>query len=104
MKLLTIEKAPRQENEKGADWRARAVCPGYDPELFFPVGTTGPAMEQTRYAKAICNHLCPVRNECLSWALDGRHEYGVFGGMSEDERRVLALRLATTQNTPRRIK
>jgi WhiB family redox-sensing transcriptional regulator len=63
------------------DWRHRARCRDVDPELFFPVGTTGPA-------KAICT-LCPVREECLQWALDTAQDAGVWGGLSEEERRAL---------------
>jgi WhiB family redox-sensing transcriptional regulator len=59
-----------------------------DPELFFPVGTTGPAEAQVQSAKAICA-LCPVREECLQWALDTAQDAGVWGGLSEEERRAL---------------
>jgi WhiB family redox-sensing transcriptional regulator len=72
-------------------WRDRARCrPGsmIDPELFFPVGTTGPAEAQINTAKAICA-LCPVRVECLQWALDTAQDAGVWGGLSEGERRTL---------------
>ena len=68
------------------DWRHRARCRDVDPELFFPVGTTGPAEAQVQAAKAICA-LCPVREECLQWALDTAQDAGVWGGLSEEERR-----------------
>ena len=70
------------------DWRHRARCRDVDPELFFPVGTTGPAEAQVQSAKAICA-LCPVRDECLQWALDTAQDAGVWGGLSEEERRAL---------------
>jgi WhiB family redox-sensing transcriptional regulator len=69
-----------------SDWRHRARCLTSDPELFFPVGTTGPAEAQTREAKAVCA-LCPVREECLEWALETHQDVGVWGGLSEEERR-----------------
>jgi WhiB family redox-sensing transcriptional regulator len=69
------------------DWRHRARCRDVDPELFFPVGTTGPAEAQVQSAKAICA-LCPVREECLQWALDTAQDAGVWGGLSEEERRA----------------
>src|SRR6266536_1082482 len=69
------------------DWRHRARCRDVDPELFFPVGTTGPAEAQVQAAKAICA-LCPVREECLQWALDTAQDAGVWGGLSEEVRRV----------------
>ena len=65
------------------DWRHRARCRDVDPELFFPVGTTGPAEAQVQSAKAICA-LCPVREECLQWALDTAQDAGVWGGLSEE--------------------
>jgi WhiB family transcriptional regulator, redox-sensing transcriptional regulator len=73
------------------DWRHRARCRDVDPELFFPVGTTGPAEAQVQSAKAICA-LCPVREECLQWALDTAQDAGVWGGLSEEERRALRRR------------
>ncbi|CAN5348062.1 WhiB family transcriptional regulator [soil metagenome] len=69
-------------------WRNRSACLDEDPELFFPVGTTGPALEQTERAKAVCR-ACPVINECLEWALDSNQDAGVWGGLNEDERRTL---------------
>jgi len=70
------------------DWRHRAVCREEDPELFFPIGTSGPAQLQTEQAKAVC-HRCPVTEHCLQWALETGQDAGVWGGMSEDERRAL---------------
>ena len=68
------------------DWRHNAVCRDEDPELFFPVGNSGPALAQIADAKLVCNR-CPVTTECLSWALNTGQDAGVWGGMSEDERR-----------------
>ncbi|HXF73738.1 MAG TPA: WhiB family transcriptional regulator [Actinomycetota bacterium] len=70
------------------DWIRRARCRDEDPELFFPIGTTGPAASQLARAKAICR-LCPVRLECLEWALETGQDAGVWGGLSEEERRAL---------------
>lgn len=69
-------------------WIERARCIGEDPELFFPVGTTGPAIEQTARAIGICNG-CSVRAECLEWALDTCQDAGVWGGLGEEDRRVI---------------
>ena len=68
------------------DWRHRAACRDEEPELFFPLGTTGPAIAQTAEAKAIC-HQCKVASNCLSYALESGQDHGVWGGMSQDERR-----------------
>ena len=74
------------------DWRDRAACKDEDPELFFPIGTTGPAIAQTAEAKAVCAR-CPVTEPCLEWALGSGQEAGVWGGLSEDERRALRRRV-----------
>jgi WhiB family transcriptional regulator, redox-sensing transcriptional regulator len=57
------------------NWRQDAACRDADPELFFPVGTTGPALRQIREAKRICRG-CPAQAPCLAWALD----HGVTDG------------------------
>ena len=74
------------------DWRHRALCRYEDPELFFPVGTGGPALLQLSEARSVCRR-CPVVSECLAFAL-AHDEVGVWGGMSEDERRELRRRPA----------
>ena len=76
-------------------WDERAACRGKNPELFFPVGTSGPALLQLAEAKSVCQR-CPVSNECLDWALASGQDSGVWGGMSEDERRDLKRRSART--------
>lgn len=75
------------------DWRHRAACLTEDPELFFPIGNTGPALTQIEEAKAVCGR-CVVAQECLSWALETGQDAGVWGGMSEDERRAYKRRTA----------
>jgi WhiB family transcriptional regulator, redox-sensing transcriptional regulator len=70
------------------DWRRRALCRDEDPELFFPIGTTGPAERQVEEAKSVCRR-CAVRSDCLTWAIDTGQEHGVWGGLGEDERRAL---------------
>lgn len=73
------------------DWRHRARCKEEDPELFFPTGTSGPALLQIAEAKTVCRQ-CPVVTECLTWALESGQDAGVWGGMSEDERRAIKRR------------
>jgi WhiB family redox-sensing transcriptional regulator len=77
------------------DWRHRAACRDEDPELFFPVGTSGPALLQIAEAKIACRR-CSVSTECLNWALASGQDAGVWGGMSEDERRAVKRRNART--------
>lgn len=74
-----------------SDWRHHAACRDEDPELFFPVTDQGPGAMQTARAKAIC-HRCPVRAECLQFAIDDGLDYGIFGGLTGTERRILVRR------------
>lgn len=71
-----------------ANWRDHAACRDIDPELFFPVGNAGPALAQIDRAKRVCAG-CAVRVPCLKWALASGQDAGVWGGTTEDERRVL---------------
>mgnify|MGYP000423572885 FL=1 len=75
------------------DWRTRGACLEEDPELFFPIGNTGPAIAQAERAKMVCER-CEVESICLSWALDNSQDAGVWGGKSEDERRSMRRRKA----------
>jgi WhiB family redox-sensing transcriptional regulator len=81
-------------------WRARAACRNLDPDLFFPVSTTGPALGQIEAAKAVCRG-CTARTECLEFALATNQEAGIWGGMSEDERRALRGRRAGASDARR---
>ncbi len=75
------------------DWRHRAACRDVDPELFFPIGSTGPALLQIEEAKQVCRR-CPVSELCLKWALESGQDAGVWGGLDEEERRALKRRAA----------
>ncbi|MFE9927948.1 WhiB family transcriptional regulator [Streptomyces sp. NPDC005533] len=75
------------------NWRQEAACRWEDPDLFFPVGSSGPALVQIEEAKAVCRR-CPVQEPCLQWALEGGQDFGVCGGMSEEERRAAKRRAA----------
>jgi len=74
-----------------AEWWSRAACKSADPELFFPISHSGPAGAQIMRAKAICSQ-CAVQDECLRYALAADPMHGVWGGMSEEERRLLRRR------------
>ena len=69
-------------------WRDQAMCRDTDPELFFPIGTTGQALLQIAKAKSVCCQ-CPVTVECLEFALETNQDTGIWGGNSEDERRQM---------------
>lgn len=69
-------------------WRDGAACQDTDPELFFPDGDVRSARAQVKHAKLICRG-CPVSVICLSWALASGQEAGIWGGLTEGERRGL---------------
>jgi WhiB family transcriptional regulator, redox-sensing transcriptional regulator len=64
-------------------WQERANCLGVDPDLFFPERGAS-----TKEAKGVCNS-CEVRLDCLEYALRHGETFGIWGGMSERERRRL---------------
>jgi WhiB family redox-sensing transcriptional regulator len=70
------------------NWRDVAACRDTDPDLFFPVGSTGPAIDQIESAKQVCD-TCPAKQPCLEFALVSNQDSGVWGGTAEDERRKL---------------
>ena len=74
-------------------WRDHALCRDTDPDLFFPVGTTGQALVSIDHAKRVCAE-CTVSVECLDFALDTNQDSGIWGGLSEEERRVIRRRRA----------
>ncbi|MBD0839679.1 MULTISPECIES: WhiB family transcriptional regulator [unclassified Streptomyces] len=81
------------------EWLRSAACVGEDPELFFPVGTKGPALRDATAAKRVCAR-CPVITQCLAFALASGQVSGVWGGTCEEERAVL-LRMSRHDATRR---
>ncbi|MGH8902192.1 MAG: WhiB family transcriptional regulator [Egibacteraceae bacterium] len=79
--------------EPAAAWRDQAACVGDDTERFFPAGSTGAeAAAHIAEAKAVCAG-CKVSQQCLDYALTtGQHD-GIWGGLTEDERRSLRRKL-----------
>jgi len=76
-----------------AEWWSLAACQSVDPDLFFPMSATNPARSELAAAKAVCAN-CPVQDECLQYALAAGQVQGIWGGMSEEERRLLRQRRA----------
>lgn len=68
------------------EWRTAAACRHADPELFFPPGRDDVATAQIAAAKAVCAR-CPVCRECLAFAIAHRQHDGIWGGLTELERR-----------------
>ncbi|MBF5081891.1 WhiB family transcriptional regulator [Quadrisphaera sp. INWT6] len=77
-----------------AEWTTQAACRDTDPDALFVQGA-----EQNR-AKVVCQ-ACPVRTECLADSLDNRIEFGVWGGMTERERRAILKRRPNVQSWSR---
>lgn len=85
--VRTLSRSAPQEPE---EWRLRARCRGMNPAVFFhPDGERGHARaRRAEYAKAICA-VCPVVQTCRTYALDRNERFGVWGGVSEEERDAL---------------
>lgn len=79
--------------EREGDRRGGAACRKVDPELFFPVGsvTSGPGFEQAEKAKKVCGS-CEVKEDCLLYAIEHDQDAGIWGGLTEDERRAIKRR------------
>ena len=67
------------------NWRSAGACLSADPDLFFPISSTGPAERQVARAKKICAG-CSVRRECLEFALSNNQIHGIWGGTTADDR------------------
>ncbi|MGV9942421.1 WhiB family transcriptional regulator [Streptomyces sp. NPDC003401] len=91
--IVRTSYAPDADLPVNTNWRDRSACREEDPDLFFPIGNTGPALLQIEEAKAVCRR-CPVMERCLQWALENGQEHGVWGGLDEDERRRMKRRAA----------
>lgn len=82
-----------ERGDRSTHWRERAACLHEDPELFFPIGNSGPTLAQIHAAKAVCRR-CPVVQQCLDWAVEVGHVEGIWGGTTESERRAMRRREA----------
>ena len=71
-----------------SDWRTRALCKDEDLEMFFPSGSSMQYVAQVIAAKAVCDK-CPVKVECRDAAFQFDNEYGVWAGLSEEERKIM---------------
>ena len=73
-------------------WRVEAACLKADPELFFPTGeTSGPDRKQIDAAKLFCVS-CLVKAQCLEYAMETHQDTGVWGGLTEKERKLAVRR------------
>nr|WP_276529464.1 WhiB family transcriptional regulator [Nanchangia anserum] len=83
MNLASPDASPSLHNDGMHAWQDQALCAQTDPEAFFPEKGGS-----TREAKQVCQ-LCRVRDDCLRYALENDERFGIWGGLSERERRRL---------------
>ena len=84
--LTLLDLAGQDSDDVELTWQERALCAQTDPEAFFPEKGGS-----TREAKKVCVS-CEVRAECLEYALENDERFGIWGGLSERERRKLKRR------------
>ena len=84
--VTSIDVIDAETDNEELDWQERALCAQTDPEAFFPEKGGS-----TREAKRVCL-TCDVRGECLEYALSNDERFGIWGGLSERERRKLKRR------------
>jgi WhiB family redox-sensing transcriptional regulator len=70
------------------DWRAEAACVGENLDIFFPLGDQATHHALSNQAKQVCAR-CPVMSVCRAWALRTSPEFGIFGGLTAHERRLV---------------
>ena len=85
--LSLLDLAGQDSDDAELSWQERALCAQTDPEAFFPEKGGS-----TREAKKVCVS-CEVRAECLEYALENDERFGIWGGLSERERRKLTRRV-----------
>jgi WhiB family redox-sensing transcriptional regulator len=81
-----VRRPTHLDEENPLSWQSDALCAQTDPEAFFPEKGGS-----TRDAKRICT-TCDVRSQCLEYALQNDERFGIWGGLSERERRKLKRR------------
>jgi len=68
-----------------ANRRVLAACRSADPDVFFPISSSGKSVEQAAEATAVCA-CCLVRRQCLAFALRTRQAHGIWGGLTAEQR------------------
>lgn len=85
LRLMADQQVVAVTNLEDSDWTKRVACGDMSKEVFFPIDSDEVAVKN---AKNVCD-VCEVRGICLEYALNNVIEYGVWGGTSEKERRIL---------------
>jgi WhiB family redox-sensing transcriptional regulator len=90
------------ESGYAGEWQAAGACVSADPEIFFPVSAGGASARQIEQARRVCAR-CPVRRECLDWAMSSGEMHGIWGGTTpEDRTRVRRKEAARSRHAGRR--
>lgn len=89
--MSRISARDTRTSQRADDWRDDAACHNEDPEIFFASELTAEGKAAVRHAKVICWR-CPVMEACGQWAITERVPFGVFGGVSESQRRTILRR------------
>lgn len=98
-RMALPRRGPAPARRDALDWRDFALCRDADPEIFFPTAESGPALQRAEAEALEWCALCPVRAECLAFALE-RLPYGIAGGMTARQRRTLRDRQRDTESAP----
>ena len=85
--LLSAQLLQEARSDTARGWAARALCADWDPAAFFPPGD-----DATQETRDICA-ACPVRAQCLAYAVTANERFGIWGGLDPQERHTLRKRL-----------
>lgn len=87
LRIYTLTRTtPQVDTDRADDWRELASCLDSDPEVFFP--DTYPGVSDWDTPRKICAR-CPVREDCLQFAIRNKETAGMFGGLTVDERKQI---------------
>jgi WhiB family redox-sensing transcriptional regulator len=86
-RLLSPQLLHDARSDTARGWAARALCAGVDPEVFFP-----PSDDPAAEARDVCM-ACPVRGECLAYAVTADEPFGIWGGLDPRQRHTVRRRL-----------
>ncbi len=93
-RLLSPQLLQDARSDTARRWAARALCAGVDPEAFFPPGD-----DAATEARAICA-VCPVRGQCLAYAVTADEPFGIWGGLDPRQRHTVRRRLERRGSCP----
>jgi hypothetical protein len=100
--MSRIRSRDTRSTGRPTDWRDTAACLNENPELFFPKGHDGPWLLIIEEAKAVCRR-CPVVEACLAYATEHKVEQGIYGGLTEPERRSLRRSVQRGKTKPHQV-